>query len=337
MSEALYRKYRPKSFSEVLGQDHIVQTLKGALKDNAVAHAYLFAGPRGTGKTTIARILADAVGCTHNDLVEIDAASNRGIDDVRELKSAIAVLPFESPKKVYIIDEVHMLTKEAFNALLKTLEEPPAHVMFILATTEIDRLPETIISRCQTLHFKQPSPTTLVEMLDAVTKKEGYNIEKEATELIALIAEGSFRDAHGILQKAMSATDGTAITREVVESMTGAPKGALVHALLSAIKSGDKEAVFAELAKASRDGMHPVLLAELLVRKFRQALLYTVAPLLAKKYEEGFSEADVLLLSSINEALAKKALIGLLSALGTMPKAYDPYIVLELSLLEVLS
>ncbi len=337
MSEALYRKYRPKSFDEVLGQDHIVQTLQGALKNNTVAHAYLFAGPRGTGKTTIARILVDAVGCTQNDLVEIDAASNRGIDDVRELKSAITVLPFESPKKVYIIDEVHMLTKEAFNALLKTLEEPPAHVMFILATTEIDRLPETIISRCQTLHFKQPSLTTLVAMLEAVAKKEKYRIEKEAAELIALIAEGSFRDAHGILQKAMSATDGASITREVVETMTGAPKGALVYSLISAIKNADKEMAFTELSHASRDGMHPVLLAELLVRKFRQALLYKVAPLLAKKYENAFSQEDILLLGSIDETLAKKSLVSLLSALSTMPKAYDPYIVLELSILEILS
>ena len=150
MSEALYRKYRPENFDEVLGQDHIVTTLSESLKLGNVAHAYLFSGGRGTGKTTMARILARAVNCSENDLYEIDAASNRGIDDIRELREAVNTLPFESPYKVYIIDEVHMLTKEAFNALLKTLEEPPAHALFILATTEMDKLPETIVSRCQT-------------------------------------------------------------------------------------------------------------------------------------------------------------------------------------------
>ena len=135
MSEVLYRKYRPERFEDVLGQDHIVEVLRESIKNSSIAHAYLFSGGRGTGKTTLARIVAKEVGCTENDLYEIDAASNRGIDDIRELRDAVSTLPFESPYKVYIIDEVHMLTKEAFNALLKTLEEPPAHALFILATT----------------------------------------------------------------------------------------------------------------------------------------------------------------------------------------------------------
>jgi len=169
----LYRKYRPQSLKEVIGQDHIVKTLEGAIKLGNISHAYLFAGSRGTGKTSVARILARAVGTSSNDISEIDAASNRGIDNVRELREAVNTLPFESPYKVYIIDEVHMLTKEAFNALLKTLEEPPKHVIFILATTELEKLPETVVSRCQLFTFKKPSQMILREMIVKVAKKEG--------------------------------------------------------------------------------------------------------------------------------------------------------------------
>ena len=157
MSESvLYRKYRPQSFKEVLGQEHVVEALEGAIRLGRVAHAYLFSGSRGTGKTSVARILAKALGTSETDLYEIDAASNRGIDDIRLLRDGVSAVPFESKRKVYIIDEVHMLTKEAFNALLKTLEEPPPHVIFILATTELEKVPETIISRCQTFSFKRP-------------------------------------------------------------------------------------------------------------------------------------------------------------------------------------
>src|SRR3989344_5317631 len=203
---ALYRKYRPQSFKEVLGQDHVVKVLEGALKQGNIAHAYLFAGSRGTGKTSVARILAKEAGCTDKDLYEIDAASNRGIDDIRELREAVSVLPFESSYKVYIVDEVHMLTKEAFNALLKTLEEPPPHVLFMLATTEIDKLPETIISRCQVFTFKKPSAAILKEMVVRIAKKEGFALEPASADLIALLSEGSFRDAQGILQKVISSS-----------------------------------------------------------------------------------------------------------------------------------
>src|SRR3989344_9526545 len=159
---ALYRKYRPREWGEVVGQEHIVEALKGALALGRVSHAYLFAGARGTGKTSVARILARALKTADIDLHEIDAASNRKIEDARELREAVLSLPFASPYKVYILDEVHMLTKEAFNALLKTLEEPPKHVVFILATTEIDKLPETIVSRCEIHSFRTPNQKTLV-------------------------------------------------------------------------------------------------------------------------------------------------------------------------------
>src|ERR1035437_8095361 len=152
----LYRTYRPTKWSEIMGQDHIVGALKDALANNRIAHAYLFSGSRGTGKTTTARILARELRTADEDIYEIDAASNRGIDNIRELREHVSVLPFSSPFKVYIIDEVHMLSKDAWNALLKTLEEPPKHAIFILATTELDKVPETIISRCQTFTFRKP-------------------------------------------------------------------------------------------------------------------------------------------------------------------------------------
>src|SRR5258706_4881767 len=150
---SLYRKYRPNDWDEVLGQDHVVKVLDGSINNGKVAHAYLFSGSRGTGKTSVARIFARALGTSENDIYEIDAASNRGIDDIRELREDVRVLPFESKHKVYIIDEVHMLTKEAWGALLKTLEEPPEHAIFVLATTELGKVPETIRSRCQTFEF----------------------------------------------------------------------------------------------------------------------------------------------------------------------------------------
>ncbi|MAZ40838.1 hypothetical protein CL654_01870 [bacterium] len=158
---ALYRKYRPQSLNDVLGQDHIVEALKHSLKNKSISHAYLFSGPRGTGKTSIARILARELKTSPEDLYEIDGASNRGIDEIRSLKEGVATLPFASPYKVYVIDEVHMLTKEAFNALLKTLEEPPSYVVFILATTELHKVPDTIVSRCQSFIFKKPTEKIL--------------------------------------------------------------------------------------------------------------------------------------------------------------------------------
>ncbi len=178
MAEALYRKYRPQSFKEVLGQEAVISVLTAAVKSGKTAHAYLFTGSRGTGKTSVARILAAALGCQPADLVEIDAASNRGIGEIRELQEGVRTLPFMSPVKVYVIDEVHMLTKEAFNALLKTLEEPPAHAVFILATTELNKVPETILSRCEVHHFKAPSVEILDKALTQIAKSENLKLGK---------------------------------------------------------------------------------------------------------------------------------------------------------------
>ncbi|OGJ20800.1 DNA polymerase III, subunit gamma and tau, partial [Candidatus Nomurabacteria bacterium RIFOXYD2_FULL_42_12] len=238
---ALYRKYRPKNFREVLGQDHIVKVLESSVDTNKVSHAYLFVGSRGTGKTTVARIFAAEIGVSANDMYEIDAASNRGIEDIKELREGARVLPFDSKFKVYIIDEVHMLSKDAWGALLRILEEPPKHVIFILATTEFHKVPETIISRCQVFTFKKPTEAVLRNLLGSVAEKEEFELDAGSAELLAILADGSFRDALGELQKILNFSKNKKIKREDVEKLTGAPKATLVNDYISAIAENDLE------------------------------------------------------------------------------------------------
>lgn len=225
MYQALYRKYRPKTFKEVIGQANIVKTLQNSVKNHHVGHAYLFTGPRGTGKTTIAKLFAKAINCLETedgdvcghcknclysgqnecmDIIEIDAASNNGVDEIRELRNKVNILPSELKYKVYIIDEVHMLTIGAFNALLKTLEEPPEHIVFILATTDPQKIPVTIISRCQVYNFKKISETDMIERLFYISQQENIKIDKEVLKLIAENSDGCVRDAIGLLDKVSS-------------------------------------------------------------------------------------------------------------------------------------
>lgn len=207
MFQALYRKYRPQSFKDIVGQNHIVSVLNNAIEKNQISHAYLFYGPRGTGKTSVAKIFANEVNKNevyqkeNVDIIEIDAASNNGVDEVRDIKEAIKFLPSEGRYKVYIIDEVHMLTTAAFNALLKTLEEPPAHVIFILATTEIHKIPATILSRCQRFEFKNLSVKQLEDRLKYISENESLDIEEDAIKKIATLAKGGLRDAISILDQ----------------------------------------------------------------------------------------------------------------------------------------
>lgn len=237
MGQALYRKYRSKSLDEIIGQEHITQTLAQALKQGRISHAYLFTGPRGVGKTSIARILAHEInglpyadGSTHLDIIEIDAASNRRIDEIRELRDKVYVAPTSAKYKVYIIDEVHMLTREAFNALLKTLEEPPAHAVFILATTDAHKLPDTIISRTQRFSFKPVEKSKVVAHLQDIAKQEGIKASQEALGLLADHGEGSFRDSISLLDQASSQAG--QIELADVERLLGIPPAEATQTLL---------------------------------------------------------------------------------------------------------
>lgn len=258
MHITLYRKYRPKNFEEVAGQKEIVKTLKSSLRSGKTSQAYLFTGPRGVGKTTLARLIAKGVNCLKNgitdepcnecenclainngtfmDLVEIDAASNRGIDEIRQLKEKINYQPVKGRKKIYIIDEVHMLTKEAFNALLKTLEEPPEHVIFILATTEADKILPTIISRCQRYDFKTLSLNDMKEQLKFISDNEGVNLPDEVSELIYESSGGSVRDAVSILERIMITCLGEKITLEKSEEVLGVTSVKKMEEFLKEIK-----------------------------------------------------------------------------------------------------
>ena len=337
MSLALYRKYRPEKWGDVLGQAHISDVLKNAVKEGNISHAYLFAGTRGTGKTTIARILASEIGCSKNDLQEIDAASNRGIDDIRELREAVRVLPLESPYKVYIIDEVHMLTKEAFNALLKTLEEPPKHAVFMLATTEIQKLPDTIISRCQTFIFKKPSYEVLKKLALDVAKKEGFEIEKESADLIALLGDGSFRDTLGIVQKVTSASSDKKISREEVEKVLGAPSPRLVNDLISAISQKDLQKALGAIHTAVEHNVDMMVYTKLILRKLRAVLLLRFAKHLVPVLKCNFSEEDFEFLNDLSKNkdayINSVVLKEFLECYTKIGNSYLPHLPLELAVI----
>src|SRR3989338_4977020 len=337
---ALYRKYRPQKFDDVVGQDHIVSVLEGAVKRGEIAHAYLFSGTRGTGKTSVARILAKEIKTTATDLVEIDAASNTSVEDVRSLNESVHSLPFESKYKVYIIDEVHMLSKSAFNALLKTLEEPPKHAIFILATTELEKLPETVFSRCQTFVFQKPSVSLLKELALSVAKKEGFDLPDGAADLVALLGDGSYRDTHGILQKVISSTSGKRISIEEVERVTGIPKGTLVNSLLESIAEGKLDAALSAVSSAAEGSIDMKVFLKLLLHKARAVLLLRFAPELKNELAKQFSEEDFVLLTRLagqRESKIKSALLReLLEAYSETGFSYLPQLPLELALSRVL-
>ena len=281
MGNALYRKYRSKSLSEIVGQPHITTTLENVLKDGHIGHAYLFTGPRGVGKTSIARILAHQVNGftydetqTHLDIIEIDAASNRRIDEIRELRDKVQNAPVEGTYKVYIIDEVHMLTKEAFNALLKTLEEPPAHVIFILATTEVHKLPETIVSRTQRFTFKPVSQEQVVGHLRFIAQKENVSISDSALERIAEHSEGSFRDAINMLDQVRHTRDGE-ITDTDVSTVAGLAPVEVVQDLQNALNSKNTKEVLSNLRSLHDQGFQSGQIAKQLAGNIRSNIIST--------------------------------------------------------------
>lgn len=335
--QVLYRKYRPETFDEVFGQEHIVKVLKGSLELGNIGHAYLFSGPRGTGKTTMARIMAKELGCSETDIIEIDAASNRGIDDIRQLREGVHSLPFSSPYKIYIIDEVHMLTKEAFNALLKTLEEPPAHVIFVLATTEFHKILPTVVSRCVSFVFKSPTRSTLKDMVRGIVEKEGYTIDEPSLELIAMLGNGSFRDTQGVLQKLISYSKDTAISKDEVELVTGAPSSQLINDLLSSIKDENIEAALEKVSQAQENNIDPFIFLQMLTESVRKVMMFRFSTKQKEVYQKDMGEEDVSFYSSLSaeaRTINSKFLETLLDAHGHMRVNFSPYLALEIALMK---
>jgi len=282
---ALYRKYRSTSFDQVLGQDHIVSTLMNAVKDKKFGHAYLFTGPRGVGKTSIARLLAHQIiganykGDTpeHIDIIEIDAASNTGVDDVRELREKAYIGPAQADYKIYIIDEVHMLSKAAFNALLKILEEPPAHIVFILATTEFHKVPATVISRTQRFGFHPISHQLLTDHLLNIAKKESIEIDKDAVEIIAQHGKGSFRDAISLLDQVKNQS--SKVSAELVRNTLGQLDEQNLEQITDAVATGSIVNIIDSLSSAKSGGAQSVQIASQLADYWRQLVVNGKPPL----------------------------------------------------------
>ena len=279
MGHALYRKYRPTTLKEVVGQDHITTTLSNAIEQNKIAHAYLFTGPRGVGKTSVARILAHAINSTDYqkkntdiDIIEIDGASNRGIDEIRELRDKVYIAPTSSKYKVYIIDEVHMLTTQAFNAFLKTLEEPPEHAVFILATTDAHKLPETIISRTQRFNFNSVDQANLVKQLAKISKKEKIDITDDAVTIIAEHGQGSFRDAISMLDQLHDKSK--TITASDVYSLLGVPSAELSTELIFLMENPQNLAGIAtKIDELYKSGYQATGIADALQIKLRESII----------------------------------------------------------------
>lgn len=296
MSKTLYRTYRPHAFSDVIGQDHIITTLQNAVRTNRVGHAYLFTGPRGTGKTTIARIFAVAVNTSSRkdqqplspdvierlqngrsmDIIEIDAASSTSVEGIRTLRETIALTPSEAHFKVYIIDEVHMLSTSAFNALLKTLEEPPAHVIFILATTDVHKVPETILSRCQRFDFARFSVENIIKKLSLIAQKEKIQISDEALEMIAIAADGGMRDAESLLAQVFALED-QKITAKEVSMILGTSTSQEVIAFITALCSHDVITALSTLTAIANSGLNLETFARSTIEKLRMLLYLSLA------------------------------------------------------------
>lgn len=354
MYQTLYRKYRPNTFNEVVGQDVIIKTLKNEINNNHLNHAYLFTGPRGTGKTSVAKILAKTINCENTvdclpcnkcvnctqinehkntDIIEIDAASNNGVDEIRELKSKVNLVPSTGKYKVYIIDEVHMLTIGAFNALLKTLEEPPAHIIFILATTDPHKIPTTILSRCQRFDFKKISVNNLANRIKDVTKNENIDIEEEAILEIARLADGGMRDALSILDQVIAFSEDKITTKDVHEVNGTLSKENMIDLLRNIIESKLSEQLN-RLDELNDNGKNLVKLTEEFILLLRDILLYKTAP---SYFESNYSNIEMV--KNISQEINQPDLIEMIKkfndTLNMMRNSNNPKLLLELLIIEL--
>ncbi|MNH87763.1 DNA polymerase III subunit tau [compost metagenome] len=355
---ALYRAWRPQSFQDMVGQQHIIRTLQNAIRENRLSHAYLFSGPRGTGKTSAAKILAKAVNCENGpaaepcnecescrritagavmDVLEIDAASNRGVEEIRDLREKVKYAPTEVRQKVYIIDEVHMLTTEAFNALLKTLEEPPPHVMFILATTEPHRLPATVISRCQRFDFRRVSLEEQSDRLKLICDQENITADDEAIQYIARLSDGGMRDALSILDQISSFTDGH-VSYEQVLAMTGGIPSRQFADLAEALSRGDIGGMLQMIEAFMHEGKSADKCMENLLYYFRDLLMIKMVPKAGHMTERVLDARDF---EEMAKAFTKPQLFGIIDTLNhyqtEMKYAAQPQMLFEVALLKLCS
>lgn len=356
MYQTLYRKYRPSTFDEVVGQDIIIRTLKNEIKNNKLNHAYIFSGPRGTGKTSTAKIIAKTINCENpsnltpcnkcvnctlynnkqiTDIIEIDAASNNGVDEIRELRNNVNLVPASGKYKIYIIDEVHMLTIGAFNALLKTLEEPPAHVIFILATTEIHKIPNTILSRCQKFDFNKISVNKIKERLEYIVKQEKIKIDPESIIEIARLADGGMRDALSILDQVVAYSDST-ITVDNIHEINGTIPQYELKELIENIINKNYTKIFETIDKYDNSGKNFVKLAEEVINFYRNILL----SINAKEYlEKNISYCDIY--ESLQNQITEQEIINNIKyfneSIPEMKKSNNPKLLFETIVIKILN